>query len=382
MIDAADASARIAGFCRALRFAGIPVTIGEEIDVSRALGLLRDPSRADFRVACRVALLKDPSKSTLFDDVFDRYWSLDPTNRDVLERELRGPRPGMTSAPGGTVAVVMEPVIDPSGVDAAETFRRVLYSRDAPARARLLRGVDREALVGMQRRARRLRRRVATLPGRRYAVAPRGEVDFRQAARRSLRYAGEWMDLPRRARRLARARLVVLWDVSGSMEDRHVEHLGLVYALQRAARDARVFAFGADLHEVTALLRSQPYRTAVARMSTVFRSWGGGTRIGACLARLNADQGPTLDRRTVLVILSDGWDLGDLEVLRKEMASLRRRCGLILWLNPQASDPGFRPEVAGLREALPYVDLLLSTGVLTDPAAFRRELGPSLGRLV
>ncbi len=378
------ASRRLVGFCRTLRHAGIPVTIGEELDLSWALLALRDPNPGDFRNACKVTLLKDPDRAALFDAIFDAYWSRDTRIQQVLEDELDRPRPGMTQVPRGAELVEAEGTIQEeelTGADVARAVRAVLYSSDAPARARILRGVGREKLQEMLRRARHLRRRVATLPGRRFRAASHGDVDFRMAARRSLRFAGEWIDLPLRTRRLRRTRVLVLWDVSGSMEERHAEHLGLVYALQRMSRASRIFAFGTDLYEITSHLRAQPYPAVVARMSSAFTSWGGGTRIGEAIAKLNQECGPWIDGHTVVLILSDGWDVGNLALLRQEMARLHRRCGLVLWLDPNASEPEFRPEVAGLRAALPYVDLLLSTEVLSSPRTFRRELGPSLTSL-
>lgn len=360
------------------------MTIGEEIDASNAVVRLIDPRPVDFYHACRVTLLKDPDLADVFDSVFRSYWSQDSALRAVLEDEFSRPRPGMTNVPRDTEIVE-------GGGDARETesassdvtraLRVVLYSADAPSRPRVLRGISRVRLQEMERRARHLRRRIATLPGRRYHRTAHGEVDFRMAARRSLRYAGEWVDLPLHRRGLRRTRLLIVWDVSGSMEEMHEDHFALVFALQRVSRNARVFAFGTELHEVTGHLRAQPYPAALTRMESFFTSWGGGTRIGESLAALNAAVGPWVDRHTVVVILSDGWDIGSLPLLRKEMARLARHARFVVWLNPNAAQPDFRPEVAGMQTALPYVDLLLSTEVLSSPGAFRRELGPSLTTL-
>jgi uncharacterized protein with von Willebrand factor type A (vWA) domain len=379
-----DASRQMVGFCRALRRSGIAVTVGEEMDASRAVLALPALRLDDFHDACKVALLKDPERAQAFDAVFRSYWSKDPVLQEILENELDRPRPGMTHVPRGAdlmEARTEDRVEERAGVDVARAIRLVLYSSDAPSRPRALRTVERERLKTMERRARHLRRRIATLPGRRYRSSGHGQVDFRAAARKSLRYAGEWVDLPRRDRRILKTRLLVVWDVSGSMEEHQVEHLGLVYAIQRLSRHARVFAFGTDLHEITAHLRAQPYPGAVARMESLFTSWGGGTRIGESLAAVNRDVGSWVDRRTVVLILSDGWDMGNLDLLRDELSRLRRRSRFLVWLNPNASEPGFRPEAAGMRAALPFVDLLLSTDVLSSPAAFRRELGPSLAPL-
>ncbi len=378
---APDPARRVAGFCRALRRTGILVTLGEEIAASTALVALRDPSLEDLYLACRLALLKDPERARAFDAVFRAYWSRDPTVQAILEDDLDPSRPGLTHVPGDTDLVQGGGDLDADGTspsDVSRALRAILYSRDAPARPRALRGIERVRLQEMERRARHLRRRVATLPGRKYHRSPHGEVDFRRAARRSLRYAGEWVDLPLRSRGPRRTRLLILWDVSGSMEERHEDHLALVYALVRVGHNARIFTFGTELHEVTAHIRGQPYPAALSRMESRFTSWGGGTRIGESLAALNATVGSWVDRHTVVVILSDGWDVGNLALLRTEMSRLAHRARFIMWLNPYAMQADFRPEVAGMQTALPFVDLLLSTDVLSSPGAFRRELGPSL----
>ncbi len=379
-----DAARRLAGFGRALRRAGVPVTLGEEIDASNGLLVLRDPSPRDLYIACRITLLKDPDMAAVFDAVFRSYWSRDPTLQAILEDELDQSRPGLTHVPQDTEVMEGGGELEESklaGSDVSRAFRFVLYSADAPSRPRILEGIERTRLRAMERRARHFRRRIATLPGRRYHRAGDGEIDFRMAARRSLRYAGEWVDLPLHERRARRTRLLIVWDVSGSMEESHEEHFALVYALQRMSRNARVFAFGTELHEITPHLRAQPYPAAVARMESLFTAWGGGTRIGESLAALNREIGSWVDRHTVVLIVSDGWDVGNLGVLREAMRRLARRSRFIVWLNPYAAQPDFRPEAAGMQTALPFVDLLLSTEVLSSPRAFRRELGPSLTAL-
>ncbi len=376
-----DAAWRLAGFCRALRRAGLPVALGEELDAGRSILALDDPSPEDFHDACQIPIVKDPADADLFDAVFAAYWSQDFASMAIPERELDSARPDATHATkdAGDDDVGMIGIeIDETAARAVTPIRTVLYSADAPARSRVLQTIDQDRLRIMERRARHLRRRLATLAGRRFRPSTQGRIDFRLAARRSMRYAGEWMTLPHRTKALRRTRLLILWDVSGSMEEDHVEHLGLVFALQRVTRAARIFAFGTDLHEVTHHLRSQPYRAAVTRMARSFEAWGGGTRIGESLAKVNALCGSWIDRRTVVAILSDGWDIGNLSLLSREMKTLHRRSGLVVWLNPNADDPGFRPESAGMEAALPHIDVFLSADVLSNPQRFRRELGPSL----
>lgn len=371
---------RVAGFCRLLRRAGFPVAIGEELTMSEALVSLRGLRTEDFLGVCRTTLLKDPARADLFEVLFRAYW-LGGLADAVLSDADVSPVPDLPDHPANEPSLRVEdvPTVDERlRDDVARAIRVAMYSPDASSRLRVASGLDARRVLEIRRLARQLRRRLATLPGRRSRPSGRGDIDFRRAARRSLRFAGEWMDLPRRARRLRRTRLVVLWDVSGSMEPRHDEHLAAAYALQRAARSVRTFAFGVELWDVTDLLRAPSYAAAVGRMSFLFRSWSGGTRIGACLAELQRRHAWRIDRRTVVLVMSDGWDVGDLETLERALAAIRRRSGLLVWLNPHASRADFAPEAAGMRAALPYVDVFLSSDVLLDRRAFRRELGPSI----
>jgi uncharacterized protein with von Willebrand factor type A (vWA) domain len=159
------------------------------------------------------------------------------------------------------------------------------------------------------------------------------------------------------------------------MEGHGPRLLGIVYALLRAIPATRLFAFSTDLQPLTGLLRGRPYRDVVRLVGERLRRAGGGTQIGRSLATFQGDYGATVDPRTVVLILSDGWDVGNLELLEDEVAALRRRASLLLWVNPYAERPGFQPEVAGMRRALPYVDLLIPPTALSEPEAYRRWFG-------
>ena len=176
-----------------------------------------------------------------------------------------------------------------------------------------------------------------------------------------------------------RAEFAVLWDVSGSMRDHEAGLYALVHCLQHVVRRTTVFAFGTRLYEITSLLRGRSYEHAAPGLAARLHPMGGGTRIGACLDDFLRRYGRLLGEETTVVVVSDGWDLGDTARLSLAMRRLRRLSHLLIWVNPYADDPRFEPATAGMQEALPHVDLLLGpadfesrTGFAPDRVAARR----------
>lgn len=349
---------RLVGFVAFVRSRGVPVGVGGELDLARALGHLSVLDREAFLGACRAVLAKSPRDLRLVEEAFDEYWSLLPYLQ-TAPPSAGGtvPRPPPVSrAPPVDAESTGERAIpgDPTGV-----VRIGVYSPDAPPVGHPLSPVERRRLAALRSGARRFRQFAASLPGRRFRPHPRGRIDFPATARRSLRHGGEWLDMRRRRQKTARAEFVLLWDVSGSMRDHDTDLFALVYALHRASRRCRVFAFSTHLEEITGFLRARPYHRAMAATSRSLAPAAGGTRIGRCLADFRRRFGTAVHPWTTVVVLSDGWDLGETDLLALELDWVRRRAHLLIWVNPYADLPEFEPATAGMREALPYVDALL-----------------------
>ncbi len=247
------------------------------------------------------------------------------------------------------------------------------YSPRAPALGHPLVPVPAERMRRYRSGARRFRRVTATLPGRRWERAPRGSIDLRRTARRGLRTGGEWLELATRDRALRRTDLLVLWDVSGSMREHTSELFALVHVLHRTVRRTRVFAFGHEIEEITSLFRGETYARALPELSRRLYGAGGGTQIAHCLAEFRRHWQTIVRPTTTVVLVSDGWDLGETPELARELERLKQAARRIVWVNPYAADPGFKPETAALRVALPYLDLL------TSPSGFPRAFGPNRG---
>jgi uncharacterized protein with von Willebrand factor type A (vWA) domain len=239
-----------------------------------------------------------------------------------------------------------------------------------------------------RRQARRVMRKLATAvptrpsrrtrPARRRGAAPpAAQLDLRGTMRASLRTAGDpferhWREPGERPRPL-----VLICDVSGSMEPYARMLLGYVQACVAARRRVEAFVFGTRLTRVTAELRGRDPDAAMARAAGVTHDWSGGTRIGEALATLNREHGRRVGRGAVVVLLSDGWDRGDPAQLEQEIARLARCSHRLIWLNPLKAHPDYEPLTRGMRAALPFVDEFMAANSL----ASLEELADALDRL-
>jgi uncharacterized protein with von Willebrand factor type A (vWA) domain len=216
--------------------------------------------------------------------------------------------------------------------------------------------VGRIAAERPERRTRRLRRHHAGT-----------QLDMRGLVRASLATGGEPLERAFRRRKLVPRKLVVLCDVSGSMEPYARALLLFAQALVHSGRGAETFAFGTRLTRLTPELRKRDPEETLAAASERVVDWAGGTRIGASLKQFNDEWGRrAMSRGAVVVIVSDGWERGDPALVGRELARLARAAYAIVWVNPLKGDPEYQPLAGGMRAALPYVDRFLSGHNLID----------------
>ena len=211
-----------------------------------------------------------------------------------------------------------------------------------------------EQLEEVARIVARIAKRLARRPSRRRKPSRRhGVVDFRRSTRANL-MQGEIIELRRRTRRRRKVRLVLLCDVSGSMDLYSRFLLQFLYSLQNVFGRVETFTFATQLTRVSDLLRGSSYKSALERLTAV-RDWSGGTRIGGALREFNETWSRLVDHRTIVVLLSDGWDTGDPDVLEKELLTIKRRAKRLIWLNPLLGNPTYEPLTRGMAAALPIV---------------------------
>jgi uncharacterized protein len=225
-------------------------------------------------------------------------------------------------------------------------------------------------------------RRLARQHNRRFEKATIGKLDVRQTLRQNLRRGGEMVELRRQKRQKRRLELVLLCDVSRSMELYSRFVIQFAYAFQQVFRRIDTFVFSTQLTKISEILsartpleRGGNFEKSLDNLATAVPHWSGGTRIGASLQQFITDFGQkSLTSRSVVIILSDGWDMDDSQILTEAMRTIHQRAHRVIWLNPLAGNPNFEPSAAGMAAALPFVDVFAAG----HNAAALRELGKAL----
>jgi uncharacterized protein with von Willebrand factor type A (vWA) domain len=347
--------AQLARFAGALRSRGVRVGLSEEIDAAAALALVDLLDRAEVHRTLRIALRLPRDAWDLFDRLFEEYWdgrraphheALD----QAMKRDARGPAQWRWD--GQRVRLEMPDERERPEGDTPS------YSPEAALRRKPFEEFSESDLAALERMVAQLARKLATRRSRRLVPTPaRGLVDLRRSFRRSLSSEGDFLKLARRARPLDEANLVILYDTSGSMDVYTRVLLPFAFALRRVVRRVEIFAFNTTLVRVTRMIAPGKAAQSLGALAAGVPDWSGGTRIGACLAELLTQHKRALmDRNTTVICVSDGLDQGETDLLERSMRELRERVGKIIWLNPLLGDARYRPECAGMRAALPYVD--------------------------
>ena len=216
---------------------------------------------------------------------------------------------------------------------------------------------------------------------RRWIPGRGARIDLRRALARSLRTGGEILQLPRKQRKVKPRPIVLLCDVSGSMERYSRTLLHFAHTLARHARRVEAFVFATRLTRITMELRTPKADAAIAAAARSVQDWSGGTRIGAALRAFHQRWGRrSLHGGPVVLLVSDGWDRGEPAVLRDEIARLQRSCHRLIWLNPLIGTLDFAPLTRGLQAALPFVDDFLPVRTLRDVRDLAAHLASLEGR--
>jgi uncharacterized protein with von Willebrand factor type A (vWA) domain len=347
---------RLGDLAAVLRAQGTRVGVGELLTAVRGLGAIDPVSREDSRLALRTILCSQRSDLERFDAAFLAVFGdgqVQGTGNPLdelgtIERAVL-PRAGMADPGAGAPREGAEPL--PAAWSDVELLVTKDFARYTEAESTLAR----DLIARLARRhPTRLSRR--TRPSRRRGHIP----DLRRTVHESLRTAGEPLHRRWRAPTERPRQLVLVCDVSGSMAPYARMLLQYMHASVVARRRVEAFAFGTRLTRITNELAGRDHDKALDRAAAVVTDFSGGTRIGAALAELNRVHGRRLGRGSVVVILSDGWDRGDPEQLRDEMARLRRAAHQLVWLNPLAAHPDYEPLTRGMQAAVPHTDQLLA----------------------
>jgi hypothetical protein len=212
----------------------------------------------------------------------------------------------------------------------------------------------------------RLLSQIASRVSRRRKPSSKGrEIHFPRTMRKAVRYGGEILELVRRRRKIKPMKVIVICDVSGSMDASTSFILQFFFGLQKIFPRSETLVFSTRLTRITDILRHYRWDEALTTMGKRVQDWSGGTKIGQCLHLFNERYARTLAAQSaVIILISDGWDRGDAELLDEEMKRLKRKARRVIWMNPLLASPEYRPLCQGMRTALPYVDHFLPASTL------------------
>jgi uncharacterized protein with von Willebrand factor type A (vWA) domain len=356
----------VADLSRRLREHGVATTTESTIDAVRTLAVVDATDKRDVELAFRSLFVRRHTDLALFGPIFEEWWSsLDRTSAVPAQH----PRPSAPNPPviapgddppreGGTTALTRwaESLAEAEGEDtvplAAPSVRDATGTKD-------FRHYASDDLVALEQVASEIVRRLRRRRSRRWRHARRGgRLDPRRIVRLALATGGDPIRLARRERTRRRTKLVLLCDVSGSMDLYSRFLLQVIYALQHAFARVETFAFSTRAVRITDSLSQGSYREALDALAGIpDGGWSGGTKIGESVEAVRVGWPRLFDRRTAVIILSDGWDTGDPDLLGAALGELRRRAGRVIWLNPLLGSPSYEPLTRGMQAALPHLDV-------------------------
>ena len=340
-------------FARILRGAGLDVPLDSVIIFVNALGQLGLEDRNDVYWAAHATLIRRHEDTPIFDRAFAVFWdqriAIDTAN---IERELVSMTLLIDDENANADDTAGEPVDDKNTImlrfSSVETLREKDFAEYNPAELR-----EAEQFMSSLRLAGPPKKSLRLIKTNRYGA----RHDIRRTMRASLQHDGEPIERYWREPSTRLRRLVVLLDISGSMEPYARALLRFMHAAVVGRQRVEAFTFGTRLTRITKELTSRDPDKALSQTSAQVSDWSGGTRLGECLRTFNDKWGVGgMARGSIFVVLSDGWDRGDPEVLAEQMQRLNRVAYRVIWVNPLKVSPGYAPLARGMAAALPYID--------------------------
>jgi len=373
---------RVILFARFLRSHGFKVFSTGIVDALKGLQETDFHDREDFFNVLRCNLVTSDMEWTLFRTLFEEFWRAEePQKEEGRENQEEEPLPDtkdlMLEVPPQLVPQEKADVLVPGE---RESLEGTLYSPVALYERKDLSRFERSDIQVAHLILKNMMASFRVADSRRFKRSKKSrDMDFRLVMKRSLKVEGFPLDLFYRRRKRRLKKLVILADVSGSM-DRYVQFaMPFLLGLRGIGSQSEVYVFSTSLTRITFFVRKLPVEKALSRIAGEVPDWSGGTRIGESLQQFHKHYGDRhLNRRTVVVIMSDGWDLGARSLLQKEMEHLAGKVHSVIWLNPLAGDPEYRPLCKGMQAVLPYVDHLLAA----DSLQSLRRVGRVLSKVM
>lgn len=354
-----EISANVVLFCRFLRGKGYSLGATEEADALRAISRLPIAREKDFKGALKAILTKNQYQYENFDSCYVEFWeqlsrAADAKTKENLAGREKQPERQKKEAQFESLKnwLNLTPSEDEKEVPSYSDLE-VLTKKNFLD----LNTDEMELMMGLLRR---LAHKVAHQKSRLKRISKKHRnLDLKRTIRANLRKGGEIQELVYAEKKEKKLKLILLCDVSRSMDLYSRFFVHLIYAFQNAYDRIETFVFSTALHRVSEILDNFEFDKAFDTISDRVPHWSGGTTIGSCLEDFTANYGyGLLDKKTIVFILSDGWDTGEPQRMKDAMSTIYKKTRKVIWLNPLAGSRNFTPESIGLKTALPYIDIL------------------------
>ena len=348
----------LASFAEALRARGFTVTPDQVSDMARSLGHIDLADRDQVYAALRALSITDPAHRVPFDEVFRRFFEGSTRPGDTTEQQSR---PAAVQEMKPVIQTIPESEIGETQTEAGASAVENLERKDFA-------DLDDDELAEARRLVMTMVWEPTDFRTRRWLRAKTGpKPDLRKTLHGAVGPEGDLMRIALKKRRLRQRPLIIIADISGSMEKYADLFLVFAHAAQTRLDNVEVFTFSTELTRITDDLRKRDTKTALSSVTSTVRDWSGGTKIGETLATWNKQWSRRLARGgPVALILSDGWDCGEPSLLSEEMARLARSVHMVIWLNPLAARAEYRPATRGMKAVLPHIDHLLPAASVQD----------------
>jgi len=366
----------IVRFSHLLRDNDISVSLPAVLDTLAGLPLIDISNLQTFHCLLRSNFISCKEDLSRFDHLFYAYWL--PKQRTTLQIPADGIAESETEQ--DILSTVKEKIgqLQASGDAEPKASKQwaLRYSPQALAQTDQIQELSFDDSRDMYETISRLLQPLANRISRRFQYTMRGkEVSLRKILRKNMQFGGELILLDFRKKKLKKRRVIFFCDVSGSMDIYTLMILQFIHALRRIDRQTEIFFFSTDLSRATHQFETSNFSSAVTQIPGAISDWGGGTRIGHCLKLFNETFGKRqLSDKDIVMIFSDGWDRGEIDLLDNQMAFLKRKAYKIIWLNPLMATRDYEPICRGMSAALPHVDYFLPMGNLKDLRSISQTL--------
>ena len=369
-------------FCRLLRQMGVNVTTTNQLGWCRSVQLINISERETFYHTARTNLIANQADRETFDMAFNLFWRYPRPEFQVADT---GSKESESSAlqdlyDADDEENVIEQWLDYEEADDEEGQEDdpIAYSMDDVLTRKDFSTFTKEDMERAREIVAKLAAVLATRLSRRKVISKKGRtIDFRRSWRRSLVHGGEPIELMRKQQKIKKTKILLLCDVSGSMDCYSKFLIQFIYGMQQELREVEVAVFSTHLTSITGLLRRKGLAEGLNEVANVVPDWSGGTKIGESLLEFYRQFASSFSAyRSVVILISDGWDRGDADLLRRSMEMLHRHAYKLIWLNPLIGSDTYQPICRGIRTALPYVDYFLPAHNLESLAQLTKVLIP------